>query len=610
VEKREGVAYHKDYEIYVVDLPGIYTLGSKSLDEQIARDYLLFEAPDVVVVVVDALNPEQGLYLLLQVLELRGDVILNLNAVDESKKAGVNIDVKELSKHTGVHVVETVAVTGEGVPKLLDTIVHVYETRPVHSSVFFNYGEKVEFWIQKISSMLDCSRNFPGRWLAIRFIENDELVNRVCEKLPSIDTELRKELSLELATQRHKHINVMIREAYSGRNIRKRLPLDEAIDHVLTHRFLGIPIFLAIMYLVFQLTFEIAQPLADFIENGITHLADFITRSLGSGLISSFISEGLAEGVGAVVVFTPNIFLLFLAMGILEESGYLPRAAFVMDRIMYAMKLSGRSFVSLILGFGCNVPAILSTRSIPDPKERLITIMISPFVTCSARLPVYVLITGIFFSEKAGTMLFLIYTSSILITGVSALFLNRMLFKGSPVPLIMELPRYRRPTLKSLILYMWSKGKHFLQKAGTIILFASMIIWFLSTFPLGTSMEDSYAATLGKFVQPLLRPLGYDWKITTSLIFGMAAKEVVVSSLANLYGGQGRFMDNLARELDPITAFSLLFFIMAYVPCFATLAVVRSETGSTKWMIFTFIYGLAVAYILALMVKTLGGLLT
>lgn len=610
VEKREGTVLYKGFRIHVVDLPGIYTFGSKSIDEQIARDYILFEAPDVVVVVADAVNPEQGLYLLMQVLELRADVILVMNAVDELEKSGAQLDRYELEKHLGVHVIPTVATKRQGVSELLNTIVHVFKSKPVHLPVKFRYDEEVEKRINELEeeSSSKCENlNVPTRWLAIRLIEGDDVVKWFCDIPFQLNEEEKKRLGLLIAKSRYDHINMIIREAYSGGLSSKRLPLDEAIDHVLTHKYLGIPIFFAIMYLIFSFTFEVAQPLADGIDASIAYLAELVKASLGENWFSSLLADGIISGVGAVLVFTPNIFVMFLGLGVLEETGYLPRAAFVIDRVMYALKLSGRSFMSLILGFGCNVPSILSTRAISDPRERLVTILVSPFVTCSARLPVYILLAGLFFPKHAGSMLFLMYSASIILAALSSVLLNKVLFKGEPVPLIMELPRYRKPTVLGLLNYSWSKGRHFLQKAGTIILAASVAIWFLGSFPPG-DIENTFAARLGKFLEPIFKPLGYDWRTTTALIFGMAAKEIMVSTFSTFYSTEGvEFTEAMRNAMDPATALSLMFFVLTYIPCFATIAAIRSETQSSKWTAVSILYGLVIAYGLAYLVKVVIG---
>jgi ferrous iron transport protein B len=325
---------------------------------------------------------------------------------------------------------------------------------------------------------------------------------------------------------------------------------------------------------------------------------------MGSGWVTSLVVDGIVGGVGAVLVFVPNIFGMFLALGFMEEVGYLPRAAFVIDRIMYKLKLSGRSFMSLILGFGCNVPAVMSTRGISDHRERLITILVSPFITCSARLPVYIMLAGIFFKGYEAVVILAMYVSSIVLTAISATFLNRIFFKGEPAPLVMELPRYRLPTLKNLWLYVWERGRHFLEKAGTIILIASIVIWFLGNFP--QTGDESFAAYMGKFLQPIFKPLGYDWRMVTSLIFGMAAKEVVVSTFEMMYGNPAEVLPHV---INPAVALSFMFFVMAYVPCFATIAVIASEAGGWRWAMFSMLYSLFIAYTVSLMISLIGGAL-
>ncbi len=320
--------------------------------------------------------------------------------------------------------------------------------------------------------------------------------------------------------------------------------------------------------------------------------------------------DGIIGGVGAILVFVPNIFILFMALGVLEESGYLPRAAFVIDRLMYSMKLSGRSFISMLLGFGCNVSSIMSTRSISEPKERIVTILVSPFISCSARLPVFLLIAGTFFGTKGGVVVFFLYLLSIIVTVISALIINRLLFKGEPSTMIMELPRYRKPRVSSIILYTWNKGRHFLEKAGTIILGASIVIWILSFFP--SEGSQSYAAMIGRTLEPLFVPLGFSWEMISSLVFGVAAKEVIVSSLTTFYGNyalMGSAMEVMRAAISPVTAFSFLVFVLLYVPCLPTLAVTKNETGSYRYVFFSVIYSLAVAYSLALVVRMIGGLL-
>ncbi|OAA30426.1 iron transporter FeoB [Kosmotoga arenicorallina S304] len=603
IEKRVGTLFYGDRSFRIIDLPGTYTLGATSIDEKVARDYLLYESPDLVVVVTDALNLERSLYLLLQVLELRGNVILAINSIDEAKKAGIRIDSKELSKHLGIPVVLTSAFTGEGIENLKEAMLKISRSG-IH--VHYLFPDHIEGLISKLSSSLKLKnelRNFDSRWLSIKILERDKEVMELTGIDPDVD------YSADIANARYEFIKELLKDSY--RDSKKHYwDLNTAIDHVITHKYLGILIFFAIMYLVFQITYGFAEPFTTLIEKGFDTLGAFVDKSIPIPWLASLLSDGVIGGVGAVITFVPSIFILFLALGVLEETGYLPRAAFVVDRIMYSMKLSGRSFMSMLLGFGCNVSSIMSTRTISEPQERIVTILVSPFISCSARLPVYIMIASIFFGKAAGLAIFSLYVLSVLFTFGSALLFNKLLFKGKPSPMIMELPRYRKPTLRSLMLYTWNRGKHFLEKAGTIILAASIVIWLLSYFPTGDILT-SFASVLGKSLEPLFRPLGFTWQMVTSLIFGGAAKEVIVSSLSTLYGAtllpgiSGLAV--LSSQINPAVAFGFLVFVLLYFPCFATIAAIKNESGSWKYVWITVLYGFGVAYLLALVIKLIGG---
>ncbi len=603
VEKRVGSLKHGDIALDIVDLPGTYTLGSRSIDEKIARDFLIDERPNVVVVIGDAINLERSLYLLLQVLELRGDVVLVVNAVDEARKAGLEIDKNELGKQLGIPVVMTSAATGEGIEELKETLVKSVRSS---SHIHYLFSEEIEERIEALAGrfrLVPALSEFDSRWLAIKSLEHDSEV----EKLTGFKVE--KDFSSELAETRYRYIKRVLSTSVKGKE-KHGWDLSEAIDHVITHRVLGIFVFLSVIYIVFQLTFTVSGPLSLLIESGLETLGSSLGNLIGPAWLRSLVVDGIIGGVGAILVFVPNIFILFMALGVLEESGYLPRAAFVIDRLMYSMKLSGRSFISMLLGFGCNVSSIMSTRSISEPKERIVTILVSPFISCSARLPVFLLIAGTFFGAKGGVVVFFLYLLSIIVTVISALIINRLLFKGEPSTMIMELPRYRKPRVSSIILYTWNKGRHFLEKAGTIILGASIVIWILSFFP--SEGSQSYAAMIGRTLEPLFVPLGFSWEMISSLVFGVAAKEVIVSSLTTFYGNyalMGSAMEVMRAAISPVTAFSFLVFVLLYVPCLPTLAVTKNETGSYRYVFFSVIYSLAVAYSLALVVRMIGGLL-
>lgn len=614
VEKKEGVFLHKGFRVSVIDLPGTYALDYNSLDEKITRDYILSGEPDLIVLVGDSVNPEQSLYLLLEIVEMEKKVILALTAYDEAKKMGIKIDKYELQKHLGVPVVLASSVTGEGLEELKDLIVDYSARKGVLHKVHLDYGEAMEKRIREVlNNLTDLPIGAPPRYFAMKYLSGDTQFYQEALKsgLPELSEEERIAFKISLSKKKRELIENVIKEAYQSSE-EKVLSLSEAIDHVLTHKFLSFPLFFAFMYLVFKFTFETAQVFSDLLDLAFTNLGNLLVERLGENAISSFMVDGLISGVGSVLTFVPNIFFLFLAMGFLEESGYLPRAAFVMDRIMEKFKLSGRSFMSLLLGFGCNVSSVMSTRVIDDPKERLVTILISPFMSCSARLPVYLLILRIFFPHASASLLFSLYTLSILITLLSSSFINWLFYRGRSSPLIIELPRYRFPTFRNLYLYTWNRGKHFLKKAGTIILLASIAIWFLNYFPGNGNVEESFSASIGKALTWIFKPFDYSWKITLSLFYGAVAKEVIVSSITMLYNFDEVDLETarsvLGLEMDPVKAFAFLVFVMAYIPCIATVATIYSETNSLKWTLFSVLYSFGIAYSLSLLVYKIGGL--
>ncbi|MCD6105190.1 MAG: ferrous iron transport protein B, partial [Thermosipho sp. (in: Bacteria)] len=501
VSKIEGATTWLNDTIHVIDLPGTYSLTSQSTDEKVTRDFLFYTPPNVTVLIADSINPEQSFYLLIELLELNSNVILVMNSIDEARRLGIKINKFELQKHFGIPVVFTSAKTGEGIEELKNLIVEV--ARGKHSKkVIFNYGD-LENLILQIEKDIPDNLFSNKRFAALKFLEGDKEIKDNLSSHINIENSIIENASTLIPTIRYSHVENIIKEAYSGKSLNYQRTINDRIDHVLTHKYFGIPILLLIMYLVFKFTFDVVQPLSDYLNFLISKLSIFI-KSFGDNSFISLLADGVVSGVGGVLVFIPNIFALFFALGILEETGYLPRAAFVVDRIMYKMKLSGRSFMSLLLGFGCNVSSIMSTRGLPDEKERIGTILASPFISCSARLPVYLMITSIFFNKYKGEVLFSIYIFSIVITAFTAYFVNKLFFKGEDVPLVMELPRYRIPTLRNILIYMWNKGSHFIEKAGTIIFAASIVVWFLSYFPSNGQIETSFAAYLGKLIEPIL----------------------------------------------------------------------------------------------------------
>lgn len=615
VEKKEGSYYHNSTDVQVIDLPGTYTLGARTIDEKVCRDYLLHSSPEIVVVVSDALNLERSLYLLIQLLELRSNVVLVVNAMDEAKKNLWVIDKSELEKRLGIPVVFTAAIQSEGISDLKTVIDEMLRQPTQYTRPFtLQYSDEIERSLEQVKSQIvsvPSLSSYHTRWLSLKWLEGDPEVRNLFEKSLSSDTiaGFSKPVSSLIVKERYAFIRGVLQQAVRASQS-SIWSINDALDHVFTHKYLGIPIFIAFLYMIFELTFVVAEPLMVLLEETFAHIGEWISASSLNPMIRSFFADGLIGGVGGVLVFLPNIFVLFLLMGVLEETGYFPRAAFVVDRLMVRLRLSGRSFMSMVLGFGCSVPAIMSTRTIESRRERIVTVLSIPFISCSARLPVYTIFVAALFPNQPGMVLAGIYGASVVLTAVVAYLLNRVLYKGKSSPLIMEMPRYRIPHVRNILIYMWSKGKHFLQKAGTIILLATIVIWALTFFPAGGEVEESYAASLGKAIQPIFQPLGFDWQATTSLIFGLSAKEVVISSLATLYGvgeESQALSQTLQNQFTPIVALSFLFFVMAYVPCFATLVVIKHETGRWSWMILSLVMSTGLAYVLAYLVRIIGG---
>ncbi|MFN6991720.1 MAG: ferrous iron transport protein B [Fervidobacterium sp.] len=598
VTRIEGATNYKDYTLHFIDLPGTYTFSATSIDEKVTRDYLVLTPPNVTVVIIDSLSPEQGMYLLLEAMELGLNVVAVFNAVDEARKNGIIIDKGALEASLDVPVVLTSAHTGEGITELKDTIIKVFKSSS--RAKLLDYGPDIERVVKKVEKCLP--DEFSNRFFALKFLEGDKFIREMIQKSNKLceDSELSiisDELGVEISKKRYEFIiSTLSRCVQKNYSV---LTIEEALDHVLTHKYLGIPIFLSILYLAFNFTFKASEPLVSFLEFLFDNLRELIGTS---SMITSLVSEGIINGVGSVLAFIPSIFALFLALGIMEESGYLPRIAFLMDRLMYSLRLTGRSFMTLLLGFGCNVSTVMAARGLSDERERITTILVSPFISCNARIPVYLMIIGVAFAQYKAEAFFLIYLLSILLTAFSARVVNKVVLKGENVPFIMEMPRYRFPKMSNVVTYMWNRGKHFLEKAGTIIFALSIVIWVLSYFPDSGNVENSFAAMIGKYLAFIFKPLGFNWQTVAALIFGGAAKEVIVSSFAQFYNG----IENIV--LSPVTAATLMVFILGYMPCFATLAAMKSETNSLKYTAFAIFYSLSISYVLALLVNTFGRL--
>jgi ferrous iron transport protein B len=627
VERIEGELVHKGTQIDVVDLPGIYSLSAYSEDERIARDHILKERPDMVVQVIDSTNLERNLFLTLQLLELGVPVMLALNKWDILLQRGDKIDHEHLSSILGVPVVSTVGSSGKGLGSLLDMIVKK-KGSPSGESETVAYGIKVERNIKKILKVLERAGEvlgpYPKRWLAIKLLEGDEQVlemvksSRLSAEIDVLLKDVDQEtIELEMADTRYDLASQIARRVTRFRPRKKTMT--DILDPVLTHKYLGIPIFLVIMWAMFELTFTIGEPFMELIDMGFASLGDLIMDNVGPGWLASLLGEGIIGGVGAVLTFLPNIMILFLLISLLEGSGYLSRAAYVMDRVMVKIGLSGKSFIPMIIGFGCNVPAIMSTRTIEDKKDRLVTILVNPFISCGARLPVYIMFTGIFFPQIGGTVIFGMYILGIVAAIGSAKLFRMTILKGKPAPLIIELPDYQVPLIKEGLKHTWEKGYLYIRKAGTIILLGSIMMWLLANYtlrlaPIEYGSRASIAGQMGVLIEPLISPLGFDWKIGVALIFGFFAKEIVVGSLGVLYNAgesDQALTDKISNDptFNPLTSMGLMVFTLLYMPCIAAVGAIKQETRSWKWTIFAIVYGTLLAWTMAFIIYQGGRLL-
>ncbi len=607
VEKKTGKFTWKDYEIDVIDLPGIYTLRARSIDEKVSRDYLIKERPDVVFNVVDATNLNRNLYLTIQLSEMGLKTVLILNQMDQVKNMNIKINTSELEKRLGIRVIETVATKGVNIDEIMKVALDASPS--VKYEIYPPQFEELIKKIETLSKGVLKDKSIPLRWLAVSFSEGDELARKILE-----DNNLLEEAEKLLSENRYQNASLVIaRSRYNFISStlkqvevrpKESWTISDALDHVFTHKILGIPIFVSILWMMFQFAFSASTPLSDLIDLGFQALADYAHAI--PGWVGSLIGDGIISGVGSVLVFVPLIFFMFFAMGVLEDTGYMSRAAFLIDRLMHKFKLSGKAFIPMILGFGCNASAIMTTRTIESEKERIISILINPFISCSARLVVYAVIAGAFFGRFAGLAIFSIYMVSIAFALTMAVVFSFLLKSKESSPLTMELPRYQLPTGRGLWIYMWSRGKHFLKKAGGIILGATVTVWFLSNMPWGANIQNSWAADIGKALAPIFAPLHFDWHITLALLFGGIAKEVTVTTLGTFAGGN--LTAFLKTVLDPINAYALMLFVLIYIPCVATQAVMRMETGSYKWPILSVLWSLSSAYVIALLFETIGHL--
>jgi ferrous iron transport protein B len=643
VERKEGLMRVGGEELTIVDLPGIYSLGAASVDEQIAAEFILRDRPDVAVVVVDASNLERSLYLVVQLLEMGQPAVVALNMVDAADSRGIQVDVTALERLLGVPVVPTVATSGEGVEGLKTRVAARLAALRGEGSFgegrrdfVVPYGERVERVLRRLEEALSgLGITFPGaspRLAAVKLAEGDTLfLSALAKNLHAPEFEevlqgesdrLEKELGYDLQTavieRRWGFLSGVAAEAVRrDLSIAERLSLSDRIDRVVTHRLLGLPLFLGITWLVFTLTYLLGDPAADFLDGAIGSLGEWLGGVLASmgapPLLQSFVMDGVVGGVGSVVVFFPHIFLLFVFIAALEDSGYMARGAFVMDRIMHFLGLHGKSFIPMLLGFGCNVPSIMSTRILDRPRDRMITLLVLPFMSCSARLPVYVLFAGVFFGERAPLAIFSLYVLGILVAVAAAKILGSTLFKGESSHLVMELPPYHLPTLRGVFRSAWERGAMFLKKAGTFIFAAVILVWAGANLPLGVeyASQESLVGRLGSAVAPLLEPAGFgSWQAGVALVFGLLAKEVVVGAFGTLLGvGEEGIAAVLPQFFTPLAAYAFLVMTLLYIPCVAVIAAFKRETNSWKWTGFLVLYTTLLAYGAAVLVYQGGRLL-
>lgn len=643
VEKKTATVNFLDKKITLVDLPGTYSLAAHSEDEIVARDFIIKERPDLVINVADANNLERNLFLATQLIELKIPLVIALNMIDIAEKRGINLDLEKLSSLFGCPVIATVASNGRGVEETMAKAVELLDGEDrINNRV--RYGrdleEEIGLVLRALEKNQDKLTDLPLRWLAVKLIEDDqqaqEILSNRLGQWPDVEQAV-KDAQRHLKNTYHEDISTVLANARYGFIVgalketvtiskEQKIEQSEKIDNVLTHRLFGLPIFFFFMWLIFKATFVLGEVPMDWIESFFAFLSNGVEQILPAGFWQSLISDGIIAGVGGVLVFLPNIMILFLGIAILEDSGYMARTAFLMDRLMHKVGLHGKSFIPLLIGFGCNVPALMATRTLENKRDRFVTMSAIPFMSCSARLPVYILLAGAFFSSSvSGNLLFAIYLFGIAIAALTAMLLSRFGFKDQDTPFVMELPAYHLPTIKGLFIHMWRRAWLYIKKAGTIILFISILFWFLSSFPKPAAekvaaieadtnsqltvssyaLQNSFAGRLGKFIEPLIKPLGFDWKIGVSLIAGFAAKEVVVSTMGTVYSIGDEVNEesvSLRKALradptfSPLVAISLMIFILLYVPCMSTIVVLRKETGSVLFAYFIGFYTTAVAW--------------
>ena len=670
VDAKEGFFDFQGYHFRIVDLPGTYSLSAYTPEELYVRKHIIEETPDVIINVADSSNLERNFYLTTQ--------LIDMNVYDELESSGNKLDYIKLSQLIGVPMIPTVCRRGEGIDQLFHVIIGIYEggdflsqkgeirseiledLRDWHKTyvpdhefgshkeeedarprgymrhIHINHGPELERSIEEVKKAIsqneDIRHKYSTRFLSIKLLENDKEIENFISTLPNgkeiiairnketlrIRKVMNEDSEQAITDAKYGFITGALKETFTDNHLEKE-QTTRVIDSIVTHRIWGYPIFFLFLYIMFEGTFVLGDYPMQGIEWLVDQLGNLIRNNMAEGPLKDLLIDGIIGGVGGVIVFLPNILILYFFISILEDSGYMARAAFIMDKIMHRMGLHGKSFIPLIMGFGCNVPAIMATRTIEDRKSRLITMLVNPLMSCSARLPIYLVMIGAFFPNCASFMLLCIYTAGILLAVIMARIFSKFLVKGEDSPFVMELPPYRMPTSKSIMRHTWEKGAQYLKKMGGIIMIASIIIWFLGYYPqhdayesVAEQQKNSYIGQIGKAIEPVIKPLGFDWKLGIGLISGVGAKELVVSTLGVLYTNEGDVENvNLSNRIPitPLVALAYMLFVLIYFPCIATFAAIKQESGSWKWAIFTAGYTTGLAWLIAFTVFQIGSLI-
>ena len=678
VDAKEGFFDFQGYHFRIVDLPGTYSLSAYTPEELYVRKHIIEETPDVIINVADSSNLERNFYLTTQLIDMNVRMVIALNMYDELESSGNKLDYIKLSQLIGVPMIPTVCRRDEGIDQLFHVIIGIYEggdflsqkgeirseiledLRDWHKTyvpdhefgshkeeedarprgymrhIHINHGPELERSIEEVKKAIsqneDIRHKYSTRFLSIKLLENDKEIENFISTLPNgkeiiairnketlrIRKVMNEDSEQAITDAKYGFITGALKETFTDNHLEKE-QTTRVIDSIVTHRIWGYPIFFLFLYIMFEGTFVLGDYPMQGIEWLVDQLGNLIRNNMAEGPLKDLLIDGIIGGVGGVIVFLPNILILYFFISILEDSGYMARAAFIMDKIMHRMGLHGKSFIPLIMGFGCNVPAIMATRTIEDRKSRLITMLVNPLMSCSARLPIYLVMIGAFFPNCASFMLLCIYTAGILLAVIMARIFSKFLVKGEDSPFVMELPPYRMPTSKSIMRHTWEKGAQYLKKMGGIIMIASIIIWFLGYYPqhdayesVAEQQKNSYIGQIGKAIEPVIKPLGFDWKLGIGLISGVGAKELVVSTLGVLYTNEGDVENvNLSNRIPitPLVALAYMLFVLIYFPCIATFAAIKQESGSWKWAIFTAGYTTGLAWLIAFTVFQIGSLI-